>query len=126
MAGLLKRLVGWWDGQSLGTQLFTARFGEKVGEDGEGNVFYRNADDSRRWVIYNGQNDASRIGPEWFGWLHQMYPKPPTEEPMLHRAWEKPHQANLTGTEGAFLRQGSIRRSDVKPVSDYEAWSPEG
>ncbi|UWQ19203.1 NADH:ubiquinone oxidoreductase subunit NDUFA12 [Jannaschia sp. M317] len=125
MASLLKRLVTWWDGDSIGTRLFTSRFGNKVGEDAQGNVFYSNADDSRRWVIYDGDNDATRVDPEWYGWLHHTFKQPPTEAPLAHKTWEKPHQTNLTGTDGAFLRQGSIRRADVKPASDYEAWSPE-
>ncbi len=125
MAGLIKRLVAWWDGESIGTQIFTARNGSRVGEDEQGNVYYRNTDDSRRWVIYAGDNDATRVGPEWYGWLHHTFAKPPTEEPLPHKAWEKPHHPNLTGSDGAFLRKGSIRRADVKPESDYEAWSPE-
>ena len=52
----------WWHGQTLSTRLFTARHGTKVGEDDQGNIFYRNSDDSRRWVIYNGLVEASRIG----------------------------------------------------------------
>lgn len=125
MAGLLKRLVTWWDGQSVGTQIFTSRNGTRVGEDEQGNVYYRNADDTRRWVIYDGDNDATRVGPEWYGWLHHTFDKPPTEDPVVRKAWEKPHQPNLTGSDGAFLRPGSIRRADVKPQTDYEAWSPE-
>jgi NADH:ubiquinone oxidoreductase subunit len=125
MASLLKRLVAWWDGTSVGTQLWTKRFGTKVGEDAEGNVYYRNGDDTRRWVIYAGQNDATRVGPDWYGWLHFTFPEPPTEVPVARKRWEKPHQPNMTGSEGAFLRKGSIRRADVKPQSDYEAWTPE-
>lgn len=125
MAGFFKRLVGWWDGQSFGTALWTRRFGTRVGEDADGNVYFRNADDSRRWIHYNGDNDASRVPAEWYGWLHKMYQKPPSEEPLIHKAWEKPHQPNMTGSDAAFLRKGSLRRADVKPASDYEAWSPE-
>lgn len=125
MAGFFTRVFGWWDGQSFGTSLWTKRFGERVGEDAEGNVYWRNADDTRRWVLYGGDNDASRVPAEWYGWLHKTVKLPPTEMPVPHRAWEKPHQPNLTGSEGAFFRKGSIRRADVKPASDYEAWSPE-
>ena len=32
----LLRLLTWWNGQTLGTQLFTARKGVKVGEDDQG------------------------------------------------------------------------------------------
>lgn len=125
MASLIKRLVTWWDGPSIGTNRFTAKNGSKVGEDDLGNVFYRNGDDSRRWVIYAGQNDSTQIGPEWYGWLHHTFAKPPTEEPMAHKAWEKPHQPNLTGTADAFMRSGSLRQGEVKASRDYEAWSPE-
>ena len=125
MAGFLGRLFGWWDGQSPGTRLWTARFGREVGRDEAGNVFYSNADGTRRWVHYAGDNDASRIGPDWFGWLHHTYVHPPSVEPLARKAWEQPHLPNLTGGDGAFYRKGSIRRADVQPASDYEAWRPE-
>ena len=72
----------WWNGQTFGTQLFTWRHGQRVGEDAEGNVFYQNADGSRRWVIYNGEAEASRVGPEWHGWLHHTWQEPPTKAPL--------------------------------------------
>lgn len=121
----LKRAVIWWDGQTIGTQLFTSRFGVKVGEDDQGNIFYRSKDGKRRWVIFNGEAEASRVSPDWHGWLHHTWAEPPTERPVRHRAWEKPHQENLTGTELAYAPPGSIRRQQPKPRSDYEAWTPE-
>ena len=65
LGSILKRIFTWWNGQTVGTQLFTWRKGQKVGEDRQGNIFYRTADDSKRWVIYNGEVEASRIDPEW-------------------------------------------------------------
>jgi len=121
----VKRIFTWWDGQTIGTQLFTWRRGEKVGEDEQGNLFYRNHDDSRRWVIYNGEMEASRVSPDWHGWLHRTWDEPPTEKPLAHKVWEKPHQENLTGTALAYAPAGSIRRADPAPRKDYEAWTPE-
>jgi len=115
----------WWHGQTLPTKIFTARNGVKVGEDDQGNVYYRNRDDSKRWVIYNGLVEASRIGPDWHGWLHRTFDEPPTDKPLPHKAWEKPHHENLTGTPLAYVPPGSIRRADPVARSDYEAWSPE-
>lgn len=125
MASILNRLFTWWNGQTIGTQLFTARKGEKVGDDAQGNVFYRNADDSKRWVIFNGDIEASRIDPEWHGWLHRTWDEPPTEVAVVHKPWETPHLPNLTGTAMAHAPAGSIRRAEPAARSDYEAWSPE-
>ena len=40
MKALLRALT-WWNSQTLNTQLFTWRKGVRVGEDGEGNIYYR-------------------------------------------------------------------------------------
>lgn len=119
------RAVTWWNGQTLNTQIYTWRKGVRVGEDDQGNVFYRNADDSRRWVIFNGEVEASRISPDWHGWLHRTFDAPPTDRPLPHKPWEKPHQENLTGSALAYMPAGSIRRPEPVPRRDYEAWSPE-
>ncbi|MCU9839325.1 NADH:ubiquinone oxidoreductase subunit NDUFA12 [Ruegeria sp. WL0004] len=121
----LLRAVTWWNGSTLNTQLYTARKGKKVGEDSRGNVFYTNADDSQRWVMFNGEAEASRIDPEWHGWLHRTWDEPPTKRPLKHKAWEKPHQENLTGTPLAYAPAGSLRRDKPADRRDYEAWSPE-
>jgi NADH:ubiquinone oxidoreductase subunit len=119
------RGVTWWNGQTLNTQLFTWRKGTKVGEDAQGNIYYRNVDVSKRWVIFNGEVEASRVNPDWHGWLHHTWDETPVDRPMVHKAWEKPHQENLTGTPLAYAPAGSIRRTKPADRGDYEAWSPE-
>ena len=119
------RAVTWWNSQTWGTQLFTWRNGQKVGEDNQGNVFYETKDGKKRWVIFNGEAEASRIDPDWHGWLHRTWDEPPTDKPLAHKSWEKPHQENLTGTALAYAPAGSLRRADPVERSDYEAWSPE-
>ena len=121
----LLRLLTWWNSQTLGTQIFTARRGVKVGEDRAGNVFYQTKDGKRRWVIYNGEIEASRITPDWHGWLHFTYAEPPTKAPLAHKAWELPHLENLTGSDAAYAPPGSIRRAAPVARADYEAWAPE-
>ena len=120
---LWKQVLTWWNGQTLGTRFHTWRFGERVGEDEFGNVYYQNG--RRRWVIYDGLADASRVPPEWHGWLHQSWLEPPTVKPVPNKPWEKEHLPNLTGTTMAYAPAGSIRRERPEPRSDYEAWSPE-
>ncbi len=126
--GILKtllRAVTWWDGQTLNTQIWTWRKGRKVGEDEAGNVFYQTRDGKRRWVIYNGEAEASRVSPDWHGWLHHTFAEPPSKAPLGHKSWEKPHQENLTGTALAYAPPGSIRKGEPARRSDYEAWAPE-
>jgi NADH:ubiquinone oxidoreductase subunit len=114
----LKRLVTWWNGQTLGTQFYTSRHGVKVGES-------ETRDQKRRWVIFNGEAEASRVPPDWHGWLHHSWNEPPTKAPLRHKAWEKPHQENLTGTPAAYAPPGSIRKAKPVARADYEAWQPE-
>ena len=56
--------------KTINTQLFTWHKGVRVGEDDQGNIYYRTRDDKRRWVIFNGEAEASRINPEW----HELAP----------------------------------------------------
>ncbi len=121
----LLRLLTWWNSQTLGTQLFTWRKGIKVGEDAQGNRFYKTKDGKRRWVIFNGECEASRVSPDWHGWLHFTWDEPPTERALKHKPWEKPHQENLTGTPLAYAPAGSLRRIEPADRRDYDAWSPE-
>ena len=121
----LKRTFTWWNSQTFGTQLWTSRNGTKVGEDHLGNIYYRNADDSRRWVIFNGEAEASRVPTEWFGWLHKTWNETPLERQPVRKFWEKPSLPNLTGTAYAYAPPGSIRRPDPPDRQDYEAWTPE-
>ena len=81
----LLRLLTWWNTSTLNTAFFTWRNGVKVGEDDQGNVFYQNREKTKRWVIYNGESEASRIAPEWHGWLHHTWDEPPTDKPLAHK-----------------------------------------
>jgi NADH:ubiquinone oxidoreductase subunit len=120
----LKRLLTWWNSQTIGTQIFTARKGQKVGEDEQGNLYYQTADSKKRWVIYNGEMEASRVSPDWHGWLHFTWDQPPSRAPLKHKPWEMPHLENLTGTGAAYAPPGSIRAAQPVERADYEAWAP--
>ena len=66
MKWLIEALT-WWNSQTLNTRFYTWRFGERVGEDQFGNVYYRTIGGKfdpalgfeRRWVIFNGVSDGS-------------------------------------------------------------------
>ena len=111
---------------TIGTRLFTWRKGERVGEDGLGNVYYRERNGTRRWVIYETLSEPSQVPPGWHAWLHFIVDEPPDEEDYRLRAWEKAHRPNLTGTFEAYRPPGSASRPRVKEQPlEYEPWRPE-
>ena len=123
----VKMLFSWWNSATLGTLLTTWTQGSAVGTDEFGNRYYQNKDGVRRWVIYNGTVEASRVPPDWHGWLHHTFAEPPTKAPLRTQSWETPHLPNLTGTDQAFRPEGSLQKSGRRPAAtgDYQAWKPE-
>ena len=128
----LLQFFTWWNGQTLNTKLWTARHGERVGEDEFGNVYYRKPgiDPSllfeRRWVIYAGPSEGSMTPPGWYGWLHLFFYDTATSESYTPREWQKPYQPNMTGTPQAYRPPGSTLKSGTRPRvgGDYGAWTP--
>tara|TARA_B100001540_G_scaffold317634_1_gene351780 strand:+ start:241 stop:642 length:402 start_codon:yes stop_codon:yes gene_type:complete len=122
----LKRIFTWWNDSTVGTSLFTCLKGKFIGEDDQGNRYYSEKNGKRRWVIYNGEIEASRIPPEWHAWLHYTVDDDPITAPPAVKSWEKEHQPNLTGTAGAYYPQGSLAQAGERPkaTGDYEAWRP--
>ena len=103
----LRMLFTWWHSQTLGTALTTWRHGELVGTDEQGNRYYRDKNGksingkTRRWVVYNGDVEATRVPPEWHGWLHYTVDETPEEAGFEKKDWHQPHRANQTGTPNA-------------------------
>lgn len=103
-----------------------------VGKDSYGNKYYKAKPRKgykleRRWVIYKGAMEASKIPPEWHGWIHhQTNIVPDSETESFRRKWQKPYQANLTGTQHAYLPPGHSTKGGerAKVTGDYEAWRP--
>ena len=132
---VLKTIFTWWNGATTGIYFTIARSGRFVGADELGNRYFeaRNDLDSydrgrkRRWVIYKGYADASKVTPDWHGWLRYTFDQPPTVAPFSTKPWEKGHLPNLSGTIHAYRPAGSIARGGErqKATGDYEAWKPE-
>ncbi|OJY36816.1 MAG: NADH:ubiquinone oxidoreductase subunit NDUFA12 [Rhizobiales bacterium 65-9] len=124
----------WWNGQTLGTKFHTWRRGERVGEDEFGNVYYRTRGGAldpalgieRRWVIYKGEADASKIPAGWHGWMHHRTDTPPSAENYQPREWQLSHIPNMTGTPQAWRPEGSTLATGARPpaTGDYQAWTP--
>jgi NADH:ubiquinone oxidoreductase subunit len=128
--GILTSIFTWWNGATIGTRLFSARNGARVGSDELGNVYFQGGADvhgnPRRWVIYAGSNDASRVPPEWHGWLHGTHAETPDKALPPPRAWQAPAKPNMTGTREAYKPAGALEAGGKRAAAtgDYEAWSP--
>jgi NADH:ubiquinone oxidoreductase subunit len=124
--GMLKQIFTWWDGATIGASRHIRRNGRQVGTDELGNIYFAAKKDSRRWVIYNGPNDPSRVPPEWYAWLlHQIEGTPDESLPPKPRFFKEP-TGNLTGTPEAYLPSGALQRGGQRAAAsgDYEAWTP--
>jgi NADH:ubiquinone oxidoreductase subunit len=131
--GIFGTLFGWatwWDGAAL-THRLGIRSNRRVGADATGNVYFEGKPDvngiPRRYVLYKGANDASKVPPEWHGWLHHQIDDLPDASLPPPRRWEKEAQANLTGTAAAYRPVGAIESGGKRApaTGDYEAWTPD-
>jgi NADH:ubiquinone oxidoreductase subunit len=111
--------------------IHTLFWGKRVGADELGNVYYRGRPRpgtarERRWVIYKDKADASRVPPQWHGWLHHQTDVLPADAARFRRSWQKPPLPNLTGTAQAYLPPGDPRKGGRRAAAtgDYTAWQP--
>lgn len=112
--------------------LFTWTYrGKKVGTDSLGNTYYEGKPrpgykNTRRWVMYKGAPEASKVPPEWHGWLHHQTDAVPGEGQSFRRKWQKPHKPNMTGTNETYRPPGHVLQGGnrAKAAGDYEAWTP--
>lgn len=116
---------------TLITRVITQLSGQRVGEDSLGNVYYQHkkvpqSGRRRRWVIYKGEDEASKVPPEWNAWLHYTIDEPPLSG-RAKQPWQREHQPNLTGTPAAYRPPGHTleRGRRDKATGDYEAWDPD-
>ena len=118
---MIKQIFTWWNSQTLGTFLYTIVFGKLIGKDEFGNIYYQNKN-GKRWVIYNGEINASKITSDWFSWIHHTTNVVPDDNKKKKYAWQKPHKDNKTGTKESY-RPNRIGKN-TKDFKKYENWNP--
>lgn len=111
--------------------LLTYFKGKPVGRDACGNEYFEEKflfskpnRAPRRWVLYKGEAEASKIPAEWHGWLHFTYEDPLKGPP---KSWQKKHLRNLTGTDLAYMPPTSLTKlfgQRCLARKPYETWSP--
>jgi NADH:ubiquinone oxidoreductase subunit len=115
---------------TITTRLHTFFHGKLVGTDQFGNRYFTEKKTSakrhtKRWVLYKGKAEPSKVPAEWHGWLHYTLDAP-LEISATPYAWKKEHIPNLTGTANAYVPPGHLLRGGHRDpsTSDYEAWKP--
>ena len=78
---MLKAIFTWWNGATIGVLFTIHRRANLVGQDEFGNRYYEArdnkdsyADRKRRWVIYRGYAEPTKIPPDWPGGLRGHRP----------------------------------------------------
>ncbi len=119
---------------TVGTLLFTWWKGKQVGEDQFGNRYFVEKGKptgpvgrQRRWVVYKGKPEASKVPANWHIWLHYTTNDLPTNSGMSRLDWEQEHLPNLTGSDHAYRPGGALLSGSdrQKTGGDYQAWSPD-
>jgi len=107
---------------TFGLRLYSWINGRYVGTDRSGNQYYearewftRAQKHLRRWVLYNGDPEPSKVCADWHHWLHHVEQDKPLVD--TRYSWEKPHQQNTTGTQKAYFPTPPTHTS-------YESWAP--
>ena len=106
----------------------TALKGKLVGIDSFGNKYYkakprRGTTHDRRWVMYAQEAEASRVPPEWHGWLHHQTDDVPVSG-IPTKNWIRPHQPNRTGTDRAYMPPAIKTGHRAQATGDYMPWRP--
>jgi len=117
---------------TIGTLIYTWLNGDMVGTDEFGNRYYRSKGRKlhgreRRWVVFKGKSEASKVPAEWHAWLHHTSKEPLTDLSAPVADWRKEHEQNMTGTAAAYRPKGHAYQGGNRAAAtgDYEAWSPE-
>lgn len=115
---------------NIGTWLYTLINGQEVGTDEFGNRYFRHRitpkyGRRKRWVVYKGVAEPSKVPAAWHGWLHYTIDEVP-EKNVPQYKWEKEHIPNLTGTPAAYRPPGHVLKGAhrASTTSDYEPWQP--
>ena len=93
-----------------------------IGRDGSGNQYYEEtlkgtSRTPRRWVLYHGLPEATKVSAEWYNWLRHLSATPPTSNNLLQYSWQQPYLPNLTGTKKAYRTHSSKTQS-----KKYRSW----
>ena len=117
MLTFFKQVFIWWNQQTLGTRIQTLLFGKFVGKDSFGNKYYENRS-GKRWVVYSGEIEATKISSDWYSWIHHINNKIEKSKDIKKYEWQKPSQPNKTGTNESY--HPNKENNEIK--QKYTSW----
>lgn len=114
------------------SEFFIKLRARKVGRDSFGNRYYESRKEDgpfnrrKRWVVYNGLIEASKVPPQWYNWLHYQINEIPSSNHKQYD-WEVDYVPNLTGTTHAYFPRGHVLAEGkrAKATGDYQRWKQE-
>ena len=117
MLTIFKEIFTWWNQQTLGTRIQIFFFGKFVGKDYMGNKYYQSKL-GRRWIVYNGEVEASKIPNEWYSWMHYINNNIENNQQTKKYKWQKEHLPNQTGTKNSY----HPKRNKNAVKKKYKSW----
>ena len=117
----LSNLFIWWNGQTIGTLIYTKLFGVFVGNDEHGNNYFTTKDGKKRWVNYKGDCDSSLISPFWHSWLHKTTNKIPYSNQEVKNNNDEILKIKQQNLKKPYNPKSSYNSS---LYNDYTAWKP--
>lgn len=112
----------------LSTYIYTFLFGKFVGKDEFQNSYYRSNNllhkKEKRWVIYKGIVESTKIPPLWHRWIHFITNELPNEKRVEKLSWQKEHRANFTATSMSYHPNSDKNYTYKKIPIHYQAWKP--
>lgn len=103
---------------------FIKIFAKKVGVDHIGNEYFIGIrmdflNRRKRYVLYKGMNESTKIPPLWHAWLHYLIDELPTDKDSEKKlVWQKDPIPNLSGTKFAY----DPSESRSKKIKLYKPW----
>lgn len=112
---------------SFVNKLCISLFCKKVGTDPYGNSYFEGKTTDylghkKRYIIYKGYSEPSKVPPLWHAWLHYLSGELPGANDSSY-SWQQDYTPNLTGTKLPYSpKEAGKSRKHVS--SDYAAWKP--
>ena len=121
MISKIANLFIWWNGQTIGTIIYTKFFGVLVGKDEQENSYYTTRDGKKRWVNYKGDCNASSISPIWYSWIHKTTDNIPNSNMNIEIKKNDKLKINKTISSKSY-HPNNIKNQSL--YDDYIPWKP--